>query len=401
LAARPASLQYVWGLRNLDDLVLRDDNSTGGDLGINGSGLGRRLYALQDANWNVVALVDAGGTVVERYTYTAYGTATVRNADFSLKSGGTAFAWTRLFAAMDVDAATSLDYDNARWYNPSLGVFTSADPIAADANTYRYCLDNPITNTDPTGEMYHIEWRWDPNRNDFVDPRTGMTRTQWNAWNNARLAALRAAAQARADRALAATRQGYLRQLGGMFEVAAGCALLGLSGIAEVGSFGALTPAAVGVAALGVAVGAHGLDTINAGSTQAVTGTYQRTDFSQAMEEATGNREQAEDFDRGMAMYGPMLGAVAMASPAAGAAEGEAASAPGEIEKDFLLRPWDAEPPLGPGESTPSFSNSQILPSDVTPPFLPSDVTPPFGPTPPPPPINPGETPFPALSPWQ
>ena len=39
-------------------LVLRDSNNgTGGNLGVTGSGLGLRLYALQDANWNVVALV--------------------------------------------------------------------------------------------------------------------------------------------------------------------------------------------------------------------------------------------------------------------------------------------------------------------------------------------------------
>ena len=35
--------QYVWGLDYVDDLILRDDNSTSGDLGITGSGLGRRL----------------------------------------------------------------------------------------------------------------------------------------------------------------------------------------------------------------------------------------------------------------------------------------------------------------------------------------------------------------------
>ena len=57
LCRLPANVQYVWGLRNVDDLVLRDSNNgTGGNLGINGSGLGLRLYALQDANWNVVAV---------------------------------------------------------------------------------------------------------------------------------------------------------------------------------------------------------------------------------------------------------------------------------------------------------------------------------------------------------
>ena len=64
-----------------DDLVLRDSNSGGGNLGITGSGLGLRLYALQDANWNVVALVSTSGTVQERFWYTAFGTATALGAE--------------------------------------------------------------------------------------------------------------------------------------------------------------------------------------------------------------------------------------------------------------------------------------------------------------------------------
>ena len=35
------------------------------------------LYVHQDANWNVVALTDLGGSVVERYVYTPYGQVTV------------------------------------------------------------------------------------------------------------------------------------------------------------------------------------------------------------------------------------------------------------------------------------------------------------------------------------
>ena len=64
--------RYVWGLRDVDDLVLRDSNNGGGgNLGISGSGLGLRLYALQDANWNVIALVStqrrgAGAVLVHR-----------------------------------------------------------------------------------------------------------------------------------------------------------------------------------------------------------------------------------------------------------------------------------------------------------------------------------------------
>jgi hypothetical protein len=66
-------LQYVWGLRYIDDLVLCDrdaDLTSGtGSLGHSGSGQEERLYALTDRNFNVVALADAAGDVVERYRY--------------------------------------------------------------------------------------------------------------------------------------------------------------------------------------------------------------------------------------------------------------------------------------------------------------------------------------------
>ena len=53
--------QFIHGTRYVDELVqLRVKDK--GD-----------LYVHQDANWNVVALTDLGGSVVERYVYTPYG----------------------------------------------------------------------------------------------------------------------------------------------------------------------------------------------------------------------------------------------------------------------------------------------------------------------------------------
>ncbi len=188
--ATSANVQYVWGLRNVDDLVLRDrNNGSGGSLGKTGSGLGERLYALQDANWNVVALVDPSGAVQERFTYTAYGTATALNPNFSSPYSGTNFHWTTLFAARDVDTATGLYYNNARWYNPGLGEFTTTDPAAADPNTYRYAGNNPVTTTDPTGEQVAQNYVWDPEAGDSRDTFSGMTYTEIQAMEAANLEA--------------------------------------------------------------------------------------------------------------------------------------------------------------------------------------------------------------------
>src|SRR6202042_1771478 len=69
--------QNVWGVDYVNDLLLRDDNSTSGSLGKSGSGLGERLYAQHDANFNVTSLVSTTGTVLQRVVYTPYGQKTV------------------------------------------------------------------------------------------------------------------------------------------------------------------------------------------------------------------------------------------------------------------------------------------------------------------------------------
>jgi hypothetical protein len=57
--------------------VLRDRDT-------NGDGtLDERLWVVQDANYNVVALPDNSGNVVERYAYDSFGQVTVLNSDFT------------------------------------------------------------------------------------------------------------------------------------------------------------------------------------------------------------------------------------------------------------------------------------------------------------------------------
>ena len=52
---------------------------------------------------------------------------------------------------MQLDAATGLYHDGARWYNSSLGTFISTDPAQSTANLYCYCGNDPTDATDPTG----------------------------------------------------------------------------------------------------------------------------------------------------------------------------------------------------------------------------------------------------------
>jgi RHS repeat-associated protein len=67
---------------------------------------------------------------------------------------------TSKFTGQEWDAETGLYYYGARYYQPALGRFLSADSIVPSAtdsqafNRYAYARDNPITYTDPTGHSF-------------------------------------------------------------------------------------------------------------------------------------------------------------------------------------------------------------------------------------------------------
>jgi len=64
-ALTTANRQFGWGLRHVDDLILRDRGS-------------ERLYALHDP-LSVTALVNTSGVVQERYGYDGFGGSRVMN----------------------------------------------------------------------------------------------------------------------------------------------------------------------------------------------------------------------------------------------------------------------------------------------------------------------------------
>jgi RHS repeat-associated protein len=136
----------VWSPVYVDTLVLRDRDTDG-----NGS-LDERLYSLQDVNWNTTALVSAGGTVQERYTYTPFGQVTFRDGSGSTLSGS-AKDWVFLHQGGERIAAGDYEFRN-RVYSPSLGRWLSNDPLgfkSGDANHFYYLSNNPNTHIDPIG----------------------------------------------------------------------------------------------------------------------------------------------------------------------------------------------------------------------------------------------------------
>jgi RHS repeat-associated protein len=138
-----ADRQFVYGLRYTDNLILRDRNTTGAS---------ERLFAVQDANWNVTALIDTTGEVQERYRYSGYGIPTFLTPNFSLLASSH-FGWEMLFAGYRWDAETGLYQVRTRWLSAKLGAWLERDPLglASGVNLYRYASNQPIIRTDWSG----------------------------------------------------------------------------------------------------------------------------------------------------------------------------------------------------------------------------------------------------------
>jgi RHS repeat-associated protein len=139
-----ANRQFVWGLRYLDELVLRDRDTIGSGT------LNERFYALQDPNWNVTAILDAAGKIQERCAYDAYGLPGVLTPTFAPRSSSL-FDWELLYAGYRSDSESQLCQVRYRQYHPALGCWLQRDPVAGDVNSYRYTYNRTTRSTDPVG----------------------------------------------------------------------------------------------------------------------------------------------------------------------------------------------------------------------------------------------------------
>ncbi|MGB7156750.1 MAG: RHS repeat-associated core domain-containing protein, partial [Tepidisphaeraceae bacterium] len=204
-----------------------------------------RHYAVQDGNWNVTAVAaSSDGTIVERFQYDPYGTATVLDANFAADADGASdTGWKHLHQGGRLDGDTGLYHFNiggdGRDYSATLGRWMEADPIgyADGMSRYEYERSDPLGHVDPSGQSSrkdrlnkHQESQ-QSNRNANSDPNRGKARPntnrhgESNAGKNAgKRAAQQAAQQAqrqrqaqkaarqKADRALRNSKnRGYVR----------------------------------------------------------------------------------------------------------------------------------------------------------------------------------------------
>ncbi|UHA73761.1 RHS repeat domain-containing protein [Paenibacillus sp. 481] len=105
-------------------------------------------YYVTNGHGDVTEIRDSQGTVLNTYTYDIWGkplTASEQVPNIFRYSGE---YW---------DSATNLQYLRSRWYDPSIGRFTTEDTYEGKANNplslnlYTYVHNNPLKYTDPTG----------------------------------------------------------------------------------------------------------------------------------------------------------------------------------------------------------------------------------------------------------
>ncbi|WP_315851928.1 RHS repeat-associated core domain-containing protein [Thermogemmata fonticola] len=102
----------------------------------------------------MTAVVDDSGEVVERYIYDPFGQATVLDGEWNVRSGGRAYDWHYRHEGGRYDVTSGLYHFRHRDYSPTLGRWTSLDPLsyaAGDVNLYRSLGNDPINSLDPSG----------------------------------------------------------------------------------------------------------------------------------------------------------------------------------------------------------------------------------------------------------
>jgi RHS repeat-associated protein len=111
------------------------------------------VYYHENALGSTVALTNASGSIVERYTYDVYGLPTIEDAS-GVTIASTAYGNRFLFTGREwIKELGIYDYRN-RAYSPDLGRFLETDPIrftAQDINLYRYVTNDPVELLDPSG----------------------------------------------------------------------------------------------------------------------------------------------------------------------------------------------------------------------------------------------------------
>ncbi len=113
-------------------------------------------YPAQEANWNVTALVDPSGTVLERYQYDPYGRVTFLTPTWGSRNYGGNYGFGNFVQDAAADIATRTANFRHRTYNWEMMRWLQQDDAYRDgANLYAMENNDPVSGLDPTGR---VDW---------------------------------------------------------------------------------------------------------------------------------------------------------------------------------------------------------------------------------------------------
>jgi RHS repeat-associated protein len=107
---------------------------------------GTVAWYLTDRLGSVRVLTDSTGAVIDLINYDGFGNI--------ISESNAANSDRYLFTGREFDRVTGLQYNRARYYDPTTGRWTTEDPTGfagGDANLYRYAGNDPTNQTDPYG----------------------------------------------------------------------------------------------------------------------------------------------------------------------------------------------------------------------------------------------------------
>ena len=144
-------LRETWNNEVLEFLYDSEDSVCG--MNYNGT----PYFYLKNLQGDIIAVTDAGGDVVVRYTYDAWGKCTVKQ-DTSA-NGSIATVNPFRYRGYYYDDEIRMYYLQSRYYDPTIGRFLNSDEadfvvncdVALCKNIFSYCKNDSINSTDYTG----------------------------------------------------------------------------------------------------------------------------------------------------------------------------------------------------------------------------------------------------------